>query len=162
LQRELGVEAIFGKGTKVKRAFGLVTHTHTKSQLEQEFQVRGAVHVDFIWIYYIVPCMNETAWNSCQFTLFFVGFWVLPRKRLAAHPLPPGDGLFLPSFLGSFLNCLAVKQNRQAMHGGGHCFITFFNKLGCIGLQNTPMYVGLWNAMFLLVLWCLWVIMCGC
>jgi len=58
--------------------------------------------------------------------MLFVGFRVLPRNRLAAHPLPPGDALFLPSFLGSFLNCLVVKLNRQEMNGGGVLVLLHF------------------------------------
>jgi len=62
----------------------------------------------------------------CHLRYFFVGFWLLPRNHLVAHSLPPSDVLFLPSFLGSFLNYLVVKLNRQAMHDEGSPFYCIF------------------------------------
>ena len=55
--------------------------------------------------------------------------------------MPPGDTLLLPSFLGSFLNCLAVKPNSQARYGEGSLFIAFLGKLRCIECQGTYAYM---------------------
>jgi len=50
----------------------------------------------------------------------------LPRNRLAGKHVPSGGTSVLTLFLGSFLNCQAVKLNRQAIYGVRPLFYCIF------------------------------------
>jgi len=61
----------------------------------------------------------ETAWrvmNCRQAThAFCLSFWVPNRNRLAVSLVLPGDASPAIQFSGLIMNCLAVKNTRQAM-----------------------------------------------
>jgi len=76
----------------------------------------------------------ETAWrvmNCHQAThAFCLFFWVPNRNRLAMSLVPLGDASPATQFSGLIMNCLAVKNTRQAM-----LFVLIqFSGFACSGL----------------------------
>jgi len=132
LQGELSVEAIVRVEAKVKRVW---LRTPTQFDFWARNPSKGSWLYMFLIVFqYIVHCMNIIASTPIFLCCFCIILGFLPRNCLASRDVLLGGTSVFIQIMGSVMNCLAARRNRQAMRAVCHCFIRFLGILWYVEL----------------------------